>query len=171
MNPIRPTRIIVQDSNDPGYSNTLLVGTACTGLLRVEFVAARYSQLVPLNWSMAGYMQTVAAGVLDYMPLRYLVADAQNLIVAEAIRLDMEWLFLLEHDVVLPPNAFFMLNRWMKETPAPVVSGLYFSRGYPSEPMVFRGMGQGVHLTLQASLGEAKVAELLGSGRYRRDVY
>ena len=33
------------------------------------------------------------------------------------------------------------------------------------------GMGQGVHLTLQAILGEAKVAELLGSGRYRRDVY
>ena len=33
------------------------------------------------------------------------------------------------------------------------------------------GMGQGVHLTLQAILGEAKVAELLDSGRYRRDVY
>ncbi|WP_019044012.1 sulfite reductase subunit alpha [Comamonas testosteroni] len=33
------------------------------------------------------------------------------------------------------------------------------------------GMGQGVHLTLQAILGEAKVAELQGSGRYRRDVY
>ncbi|NIF82868.1 nitric oxide synthase [Comamonas sp. Tr-654] len=33
------------------------------------------------------------------------------------------------------------------------------------------GMGQGVHLMLQAILGEAKVAELLGSGRYRRDVY
>ena len=33
------------------------------------------------------------------------------------------------------------------------------------------GMGQGVHLTLQAILGEAKVDELLGSGRYRRDVY
>lgn len=33
------------------------------------------------------------------------------------------------------------------------------------------GMGQGVHLTLEAILGEAKVSELLGSGRYRRDVY
>ena len=144
-NPIRPLRVIVQDSQDCGYTNTLLVGTACTGLLRVEFVAARYGQVVPLNWSLAGHMQAVAGGVLDYMPLRYLVADAQNLIVAEAIRLDMEWLFLLEHDVVLPPGAFFMLNRWMKETPAPVVSGLYFSRAYPSEPMVFRGMGQGVY--------------------------
>lgn len=144
-NPIRPYRVIVQDSQDCGYTNTLLVGTATTGLLRAEFVAARYGQLVPLNWSMAGHMQVVAGGVMDYMPLRYLVADAQNLIVAEAIRLDMEWLFLLEHDVVLPPGAFFMLDKWMKETPAPVVSGLYFSRARPSEPMVFRGMGQGVY--------------------------
>ncbi len=143
--PIRPYRVIVQDSGDPGYTNTLLVGTACTGLLRVEFVAARYGQAIPLNWSMAGHMQVVSAGVLDYMPLRYQVADAQNLIVGEAIRLDMEWLLLLEHDVVLPSGAFSRLNRWMKETPAPIVSGLYFSRAYPSEPMVFRGMGEGVY--------------------------
>jgi hypothetical protein len=139
--PIRPSRIIVQDSGDPGYTNKLLVGTACTGLLRVEWHAARTSQMMPLNWSMAGQMQVVA----DYMPLRYQVADAQNLIVAEAIKLDMEWLFLLEHDVIIPPLTFFKLNRWMKDTPAPVVSGLYFSRAYPSEPMVFRGMGEGVY--------------------------
>jgi len=142
--PIRPYRVVVQDSNDPGYTTALMVGTACTGLLRVEWVAARYSQLVPLNWSMAGQMQAVSGGsVLDFMPLRYLVADAQNLIVGEAIRLDMEWLALVEHDVILPAGAFFMLDRWMKETPAPVVSGLYFSRACPSEPMVFRGRGTG----------------------------
>ena len=139
--PVRPYRVIVQDSGDPGYTNTLMVGTATTGNLRVEWVAARYGQLVPLNWSMAAEYQCVS----DYMPLRYQVADAQNLIVAEAIRMDMEWLFLLEHDVVLPAGAFFRLNHWMKEQPAPVVSGLYFSRAYPSEPMVFRGMGEGVY--------------------------
>lgn len=144
-NPVRPYRVIVQDSGDPGYTNTLLVGTACTGLLRVEWVAARYGQLIPLNWSMAGHMQAVSASVLDYMPLRYQVADAQNLIVGEAIRLDMEWLALVEHDVILPANAFFMLNHYMKKEPTPIVSGLYFSRAYPSEPMVFRGMGEGVY--------------------------
>ena len=48
-NLVRPIRIIVQDSGDPGYTNRLLVGTACTGLLRVEWVAARYGQLIPLN--------------------------------------------------------------------------------------------------------------------------
>lgn len=137
--PVRPYRVVVQDSADPGYTNKLMVGTACTGLLRVEWVAARYGQLTPLNWSMAGQMQMIS----DYMPLRYQIADAQNLIVAEALRLDMEWLLLLEHDVILPPGAFFQLNHWMKDEPSPVVSGLYFSRAYPSEPMVFRGMGEG----------------------------
>ncbi|MEX8194744.1 sulfite reductase subunit alpha [Comamonas guangdongensis] len=33
------------------------------------------------------------------------------------------------------------------------------------------GMGQGVHLALQAILGPAMVEELLAAGRYRRDVY
>ena len=161
-NPLRPYRVIVQDSGDPGYTNALLVGTACTGLVRVEWVAARYGQLVPLNWSLAGHMQVMAGGVLDYMPLRYQVADAQNLIVAEAIRLDMEWLFLLEHDVVLPPGAFFRLNHWMNETPAPVVSGLYFSRAYPSEPMVFRGRGTGVFTDWR--LGDAVAVDGVPTG-------
>lgn len=144
-NPIRPYRVIVQDSQDCGYTNTLLVGTATTGLLRAEWVAARYGQLTPLNWSMASHMQVVADGVMDYMPLRYLVADAQNLIVAEAIRLDMEWVALVEHDIILPAQSFFVLNHYMKEEPTPIVSGLYFSRAYPSQPMVFRGMGEGVY--------------------------
>jgi hypothetical protein len=143
--PVRPIRIIVQDSDDPGYTNRLLVGTACTGLLRVEWVAARYGQLIPLNWSMTAQMQAISSTV-DYMPLRYLVSDAQNLIVAEAIRLDMEWVLLLEHDVVMPPDMFMRLNHYMREARTPVVSGLYFSRAYPSEPMVFRGMGQGSYL-------------------------
>lgn len=139
--PVRPVRVIIQNSEDPGYTNRLLVGTACTGLVRVEFVAARYGQLIPLNWSMGAQMQVMAG----YMPLRYQVADAQNLIVAEAIKLDMEWLFLLEHDVIIPPDTFIRLNRYMKEAKTPVVSGLYFSRAYPAEPMVFRGRGDGVY--------------------------
>jgi hypothetical protein len=135
--PVRPIRTIVMDSGDPGYANRLLVGTACTGLVRIEWVAARYGQLVPINWSMAQLMQYMAGT----FPLRFQVADAQNLIVKDAIEKDMEWLFLLEHDVVIPPDTFVRLNRYMREATAPVVSGLYFSRAQPSEPMVFRGRG------------------------------
>lgn len=135
--PVRPIRTVVMDSGDPGYVNRLLVGTPVTGLVRIEWVAARYGQMIPINWSVAQLMQYMAGT----FPLRYQVADAQNLIVADAIAKDMEWLFLLEHDVVIPPDTFVRLNRYMREATAPVVSGLYFGRSAPSEPMVFRGRG------------------------------
>ena len=50
-NPVREIRSIVNDSGDTSYINRILIGTAATGLVRVEWVAARYSQLIPMNWS------------------------------------------------------------------------------------------------------------------------
>ncbi len=135
--PVRPRRIVVKDSGRNDYTNRLFVGTACTGNVRIEWVAARYNQMTPINWSMGSINQIMG----EYYPLRHLVADAQNLIVAEAMRLDYEWLLLHEHDVVLPPDTFVKLNRYMVDERAPVVSGLYFSRAFPSDPMVFRTLG------------------------------
>lgn len=77
----------------------------------------------------------------SYMPLRYQVADAQNLIVREAIDKDFEWLFLLEHDVIIPPDCFIRLNDYIREKRVPVVSGLYYTRSRPSEPLIYRGRG------------------------------
>jgi hypothetical protein len=135
--PVRPIRIVVNDSGSDSYTNRLLVGTAATGNVRIEWVQARYGQLIPINWSMGALMQVMGG----YYPLRYQVADAQNLIVAEAMRMDYEWVLLHEHDVVLPVDAFVKFNRYMLTAKAPVVSGLYFSRAYPSDPMVFRTLG------------------------------
>lgn len=129
------------DTNGQNYVNRLLVGTPVTGLVRVEWVSARYGQIIPMNWSYIYLNQFINS----YMPLRYQVADAQNLIVKAAIEQDMEWLFLLEHDVVLPPDAFMRLNHYILEEKAPVVSGLYFVRGRPSYPLVFRGRGNSVY--------------------------
>ncbi len=134
--PVRAARILVNDSGQ-SYTNRLLVGTPATGNVRIEWVAARYGQQIPINWSMATMMHVMGG----YYPLRYLVADAQNLIIAEAMRLDYEWVLLHEHDVVLPPDAFVRLNRYMVDKAAPVVSGLYFSRSFPSDPMVFKTLG------------------------------
>jgi hypothetical protein len=96
--PVRELRTVVLDSGDPGYVNRLLIGTASTGSVRMEWVAARYGQIVPVNWSMV----TVNQFINSFIPLRYQVADAQNLIVREAVQKDFEWLFLLEHDTLLP---------------------------------------------------------------------
>jgi len=35
------------------------------------------------------------------------------------------------------------MNKYMQKKEIPIVSGLYFSKGNPSEPLVFRGRGNG----------------------------
>lgn len=139
--PVRPYRTIIQDSGDPGYVNRLLVATPTTGLIRVEWVQARYGQIIPTNWSMVQMSQYINS----FMPLRYQVADAQNLIVKEVVKGDFEWLLLIEHDTCLPPDAFIRFNKYMRDEKTPIVSGLYYTRSRPSEPLVFRGRGTSVY--------------------------
>lgn len=130
-------RTVIKDSGDPGYINRVLIGTPCTGLVRIEWVMARYGQITPVNWSavqMNHYLDS-------YNPLRYEVSDAQNIIVREAIEKDFMWLLLIEQDNVLPPNAFLLLNEHMRNATAPIISGLYYTKSIPSEPLIFRGRG------------------------------
>jgi hypothetical protein len=134
-------RRIVDDSGTTGYVNRILIGTACTGLMRTEWVGARYSVTLPVNWSQVEMTQQIPT----YMPLRYQVADAQNLIVKHALEYEFEWLLLLEHDVVIQPDCFVRLNQYMLAEDTPIVSGLYYSRSHPSMPLVFRGRGNGVY--------------------------
>lgn len=138
--PVREVRTIIEDSGDPGYVNRILIGTAATGNVRMEWAQARWGQLIPVNWSSVQVVQWMSG----YIPLRYQVADAQNLIVQAAIERDFEWLLLIEHDVVLPPDAFIKFNQYMIDAKTPVVSGLYYTRSIPSEPLIFRGRGNGV---------------------------
>ena len=139
--PVREYRTIIQDSNDPGYVNRLLVGTASTGLVRMEWVQARYGQIVPVNWSMVQYLHFMDG----YIPIRYQVDDAQNAIVKAAVEGDFEWLLLIEHDNLLPPDAFIKFNQYMRDEKVPIVSGLYYTRSRPSEPLIFRGRGTSVY--------------------------
>lgn len=130
-------RTVVKDSGDPGYINRVLVGTPCTGSVRIEWVQARYGQIVPVNWSSVQMLQFLDS----FMPMRYEVSDAQNIIVREAIEKDFQWLILVEDDTCLPPNAFLIFNEYMREAKYPVISGLYYTRSVPSEPLIFRGRG------------------------------
>lgn len=137
--PVRQIRTIIDDRGGQ-YTNRILVATPTTGLVRIEWVAARYGQIVPVNWSQVSMTQYLDG----YIPLRYQVDDAQNLCVRACLQGDFEWLFLLEHDVILPEDAFLRLDRYMVSGQYPVVSGLYFTRNEPSTPLVFRGRGTGV---------------------------
>lgn len=135
--PVREYRVITNDSGSDGYVNRLLVGTPTTGIVRMEWVSSRYGQIIPCNWSMVQMHQFISG----YVPIRYQVDDAQNLIVKAAVEGDFEWLLLWEHDVMPPNDSFIRINDYIREEEVPVVSGLYYTRSMPPEPLLYRGRG------------------------------
>lgn len=134
---VRPVKQIVKHSGDPGYVNRVLIGTPTEGTIRVEWHNARVGALVPCNWSQVNMMQYMNS----YIPVQYQVADAQNLIVKATLEGDFEWMFLLEDDNLLPGNAFVILNQYLRKADVPIVSGLYFTKSTPPEPLIYRGRG------------------------------
>ncbi len=132
---LKPNNII-QENTGP-WMKRILIGTPATGMVRMEWVMARFGQIIPVNWSSTDMIQWLSS----YMPMKYTVPDAQNIIVKTAVEQDFEWLLLLEHDNVLPPDAFLRINEYMRDGKTPVVSGLYFTKSVPPEPLVFRGRG------------------------------
>jgi hypothetical protein len=139
--PVREYRIVVDDSGNSTYTNRLMIGSAVTGTVRIEWVQSRYGQIIPVNWSQVEYNHTMSG----YYPLRYQVADAQNMIVQFALERDFEWLLLWEHDVIAPAASMIKLNEYMQGEIVPVVSGLYYTRSRPSTPLIFRGRGVGAY--------------------------
>lgn len=125
--------------NDGYWNSRLLIGTPMTGLVRSEWVESRYNQLIPTNWSHAQITQWVSSQI----PLRYQVADAENIIAKNFVEGDWEWLLFIESDNVLPPGTFVALNEYMIRKEVPVVGGLYFTKSVPPEPMIYRKLGDG----------------------------
>ncbi len=62
---------------------------------------------------------------------------------------NFEWLLLWEDDVLPPFDAMICLDRYTHSKEFPVVSGLYFSKGVPSWPLIFRGRGNGAYLNFK----------------------
>lgn len=127
----------IVDSGINGLIKKLLVGTPTLGNIRMEWAAARYGQVIPSNWSKVDMIQYMSS----FIPMRYQVADAQNLIVQETLNKGYEWLLLIEDDTIPPIDAFIRFSDYIRQAQYPVVSGLYFTRSEPAEPMVYRGRG------------------------------
>lgn len=124
---------IINSGKNP--RNRLLVVSPTLGIVRAEWAIARYGQMIPPNWSM------VYSPIQACMPMNYLVAEAQNIGVQSMMKSDFEWLFFHEDDVVLPLDCFLKLNRYMKKADYPIVSGLYYLKSNPPEPILYRGLG------------------------------
>jgi hypothetical protein len=127
------------NKNTKKWKTRLVIGTPATGLVRIEWHQARMSQVIPTNWSQTTIMQFMST----YIPLEYQVADAYNLIAKVVVEQNAQWLICHEHDNVLPLDAFVRMNQYMIEEKYPVVSGLYFTKSDPPEPILYRGIGTG----------------------------
>jgi len=120
------------------WRKRLLVSVATEGWVRIEWANARYGQIIPVNWEAQGFD-------IQYTALGYSIDDAYNLIVQRVIDLDIEWLIIIEDDVIVPNDLFLKFSRYMNKGEYPVVSGLYYIKGQPSDPLVFRGRGTGAY--------------------------
>ena len=148
--------IIVSKESKP--QKRIIVGIPMTGLLRSEWVIARYGQIIPCNWSQVEYVQWID----QYSPVNFLVADARNIIVQQVIEQGFEWLLFIDHDVVLPPNFFVCMNEYMNKGDIPIVGGLYFTKSVPTEPLIYRGRGNSFYMNWK--LGDKVWVDGLGMG-------
>jgi hypothetical protein len=125
-------------AKDKAY-NRVLVGVPMTGLLRSEWHLAKSGQIIPCNWSHTDIIQWLR----PCTPIGYDVANARNIVAHEAVQKNFEWLFFIDHDVLLPQDCYIKINQYMLSGKYPVVSGLYFAKAHPPEPLIYRGRGNG----------------------------
>jgi len=120
----------------------LMIGIPTTGVVRFEWHLAMSSLVIPVCFSVKGCFRPIRS----VHPIGYHVAEARNLIVRDFLKSDCEWLFFVDHDVLPHPYTYGYMRQHMQRMEYPIVSGLYFSKGEPSEPLVFRGRGAGPFL-------------------------
>ncbi|MFA7301835.1 MAG: hypothetical protein WC069_06015 [Candidatus Shapirobacteria bacterium] len=125
--------------NPETWTNRILIAVPTTGVCRVEWMMARYGQIIPTNWSQVEMVQWMST----YSPLEYQLPDAENLIAKHVVEGDYEWFLSIEQDNLIPPDAFIRINEYMTENKVPIVSGLYYTKSQPPEPILYRGRGNG----------------------------
>ena len=133
---------IILSGKEGNPRNRLLIVTPTLGTIRMEWAMARYGQAIPCNWSSS----SASLGIGTCVPMHFLVADAQNLGCEDCIAKGYKWLLLFEDDTIPPYDAFLQLNKYILSEDIPVVSGLYFTKGNFSEPILYRGQGNGPFL-------------------------
>lgn len=119
-------------------ANRVMLGTPMTGNIRAEWYQAMEGAVKPTNWSQ-GWSNPVLPMAT---PIDYLTADAQNIIVRDCLVGNYEWLILIEQDNLVPADVYVRFNEYMNSYKVPVVSGLYFTKGVPPEPMIYMAGGK-----------------------------
>jgi len=124
--------------NPTKWRKRLLISVATEGWIRFEWAHARFGQVIPVNWECQGFD-------INYTVCGYSIHDAYNLITKKALEMGVEWLIIIEDDVLVPPNLFLRFSEYMDQGDTPVVSGLYYTKSEPATPLLFRGRGNGAY--------------------------
>ncbi len=127
--------------NTGNWRNRLVIGHPSTGLVRMEWVFARFGQTIPCNWSHIDVVQFLQPTI----PLQYQIADAENLIAKAVVESDAQALLMWEHDNIPPMDALVRLNEYLIDGKVPIVAGVYFTKSIPAEPLVYRELGAGYY--------------------------
>jgi hypothetical protein len=131
---VTPNETLVYCKKD--WRSRTLIFVPTEGWVRYEWAAARYSQVVPINYQAYGFD-------LCYTALGFSIDDAYNRMVKEAIERDVEWVITIEDDVLLHPKFLVKMGHYQDKGDTPIVSGLYYIKAEPTAPLVFRGRGNG----------------------------
>lgn len=132
--------------NKKEWKHRMLVGVATEGWIRFEWAAHRFGQIIPINWQCADY--SISFNREPYITataVGFNIDDAYNSIIKQAVEKDVEWIVFVEDDVLIPPDLMLRLAEYIDDGKVPIVSGLYYSKGVPSEPLIFRGRGNGCY--------------------------
>jgi len=124
-----------------GWHKKVCIAVPTTGNVRVEWMMARFGQVIPCNWANGDIFQSFD----QYSPMGWAVADARNICIQHSIQNGFEWTLFIDHDVILPPDTFLKMNEYMRTGKYPVVCGLYYCKGSHPEPLIFRGRGTGYY--------------------------
>jgi len=136
---------ILEHNKVKSTTSGVLIATPTLGTIRIEWAHARYGQIIPINWGAQGYD-------IPYVAIGFSIDDAYNTIVKRAIEGGNDWVLIIEDDVIIPPDCFLKMGRYMNKGKVPIISGLYYLKSIPPEPLVFRGRGNGAYTKFK--LGE-----------------
>ncbi|MFC1709491.1 hypothetical protein ACFL2J_05525 [Candidatus Omnitrophota bacterium] len=137
QNMMKPSFYAPKSKKWQGWKKRVCIAVPTTGLVRVEWMMARFGQVIPVNWSNSDIFQFFD----QFSPMGWAVADARNICVEYSITGGFEWTLFIDHDVILPPHCFLKMNAYMRSAKYPVVCGLYWCKGSHPEPLLFRGRG------------------------------
>lgn len=119
-------RVVIH--NPEPLNQSVLIGIPSTGKIRFEWHSAMQSLMFPTWWAMS-----------YYHPIGYDVATARNMIVESALMgSKSEWIFFIDHDVLVPEETPVILRKYMTAAKYPIVSGYYYTKSNPPEPLIYK---------------------------------